>query len=161
MQQQLSLKPAHKIVQEYYKENAEKKQMLLFHEGNVAPAFARLLSRCGAQFGWKLVEQYGAAEITTWDIFYYIYALLHQPAYRQKYAANLKRDLPHLPFVAGVDTFWRYVAAGKRLAELHVHYEDQPEYPLEMIETPPRRWTGGWKRCACQKIRPKSSTTIF
>jgi hypothetical protein len=32
--------------------------MLLFHEGNVAPAFARLLSRCGAQFGWKLAEQY-------------------------------------------------------------------------------------------------------
>ena len=58
MQQQLSLKPAHKIVQEYYKEIAEKKQMLLFHEGNVAPAFARLLSRCGAQFGWKLAEQY-------------------------------------------------------------------------------------------------------
>jgi len=58
MQQQLSLKPAHKVVQEYYKEIAEKKQMLLFHEGNVAPAFARLLGRCGAQFGWKLAEQY-------------------------------------------------------------------------------------------------------
>jgi len=78
----------------------------------------------------------GDEVITKWDIFYYVYALLHQPAYRQKYAANLKRDLPHIPFVEGLETFWRYVAAGKRLAELHVHYEDQPEYPLEMVENP-------------------------
>lgn len=88
---------------------------------------------------WALEQfqaQYGAAEITKWDLFYYVYALLHQPAYRQKYAANLKRDLPHIPFVAGLETFWSYVTAGKRLAELHVHYEDQSEYPLEMIENP-------------------------
>jgi predicted helicase len=58
-----------------------------------------------------------------------------QPAYRQKYAANLKRDLPHIPFVEGVETFWKYVEAGKRLAELHVHYKDRPEYPLEMVES--------------------------
>jgi predicted helicase len=74
--------------------------------------------------------------ITKWHIFYYVYALLHQPAYRQKYAANLKRDLPHIPFVEGIETFWKYVEAGKRLADLHVHYESQPEYPLEMVENP-------------------------
>jgi hypothetical protein len=37
MQQQLSLKPAYKVIQEYYKGIAEKKQVMLFHEGNVAP----------------------------------------------------------------------------------------------------------------------------
>ena len=74
--------------------------------------------------------------ITKWDIFYYVYTLLHQPAYREKYAANLKRDLPHIPFVEGVETFWQYVEAGQRLAELHIHYEEQPEYPLEMVENP-------------------------
>jgi predicted helicase len=74
--------------------------------------------------------------ITKWDIFYYVYALLHSPAYREKYAANLKRDLPHIPFVDSVETFWKYVEAGKKLAELHVNYESQAEYPLEMVENP-------------------------
>jgi len=72
-------------------------------------------------------------EITKWEIFHYVYALLHQPAYREKYAANLKRDLPHIPFT---QDFWKYVEAGRKLAELHVHYENQPEYPLEMLENP-------------------------
>lgn len=28
---------------------------------------------------------------------------------------------------------------GKRLAEIHVHYEDQPEYPLKKIEKPGKK----------------------
>ena len=78
-------------------------------------------------------------EISKWDIFYYVYALLHQPAYREKYAANLKRDLPHIPFVETLDLFWKYVEAGRQLAELHVNYEGQAEYPLEMVENPEAR----------------------
>ncbi len=74
--------------------------------------------------------------ISKWDIFYYVYALLHAPAYREKYAANLKRDLPHIPFVDSVEQFWKYVEAGRQLAELHVNYEAQAEYPLEMVENP-------------------------
>ncbi|HAE59909.1 MAG TPA: DNA helicase [Anaerolineae bacterium] len=72
--------------------------------------------------------------ISKWDIFHYVYALLHSPAYREKYAANLKRDLPHIPFVDSVEKFWQYVEAGKQLAELHVNYEQQAQYPLEMVE---------------------------
>lgn len=71
--------------------------------------------------------------ITKWDIFYYIYGVLHSPAYREKYQANLKRSLPRIPFY---DDFWKYSEAGKKLAELHVNYESQPEYPLTKIETP-------------------------
>jgi predicted helicase len=37
--------------------------------------------------------------ITREDVFHYIYALLHHPAYRTRYAENLKRDLPRIPFV--------------------------------------------------------------
>jgi predicted helicase len=33
------------------------------------------------------------------DIFHYVYALLHHPAYRTRYAENLKRELPRIPFV--------------------------------------------------------------
>ena len=90
---------------------------------------------------WALEQfraHYKDEGISKWDIFYYVYALLHQPAYREKYAANLKRDLPHIPFVEDPSqvrqAFWRYAEAGKKLAELHVNYESQPEYPLEMVE---------------------------
>jgi predicted helicase len=33
------------------------------------------------------------------DIFHYVYALLHHPAYRTRYEENLKRELPRIPFV--------------------------------------------------------------
>jgi len=39
-------------------------------------------------------ERYSDDSITKEDIFHYIYALLHHPGYRERYAANLKRELP-------------------------------------------------------------------
>ena len=42
-------------------------------------------------------------------------------------AANLRR----IPFAPA---FWSFADAGRVLAELHVHYEAQPEYPLARIE---------------------------
>jgi predicted helicase len=60
-------------------------------------------------------------------------ALLHHPLYRERYAANLKRELPCIPFAPD---FRAFADIGKRLAEIHVNYEPQPEYPLERIEKP-------------------------
>ena len=77
---------------------------------------------------WALAEfrtHYGDDTLTKWDIFHYNYGLLHHPDYRKKYEANLKRDLPHIPFAKD---FWGFAEAGKRLADLHVNYESQPEY---------------------------------
>ena len=72
--------------------------------------------------------------ITKWDIFHYNYGLLHHPGYRKKYEANLKRDLPHIPFAKD---FWGFAEAGKRLAEIHVNYESQPEYDkLKFVQNP-------------------------
>ena len=84
---------------------------------------------------WALTqfqEHYRDANIAKWDIFHYTYALLHHPAYRERYQVNLKRDLPHIPFAPA---FWEFVEAGRQLAEIHIHYEDQPEYKLDLIET--------------------------
>jgi len=83
---------------------------------------------------WALAQfrsHYADESIDKWAIFHYVYALLHHPAYREKYAANLRRSLPRLPFAPD---FWSFAQAGARLAELHVHYEQQPEYPLEWVE---------------------------
>jgi hypothetical protein len=53
---------------------------------------------------WALSEfrtHYGDPNITKWDIFHYVYAVLHHPEYRERYAANLRRELPRIPFVGG------------------------------------------------------------
>jgi len=38
---------------------------------------------------------------TTHNVFYYVYGVLHHPSYREKFAENLKRELPRIPFVGG------------------------------------------------------------
>ncbi len=86
---------------------------------------------------WALSEfrtYYGDDTITKWDIFYYNYALLHHPVYREKYEMNLKRDLPHIPFAKD---FWGFADAGTALADLHVNYEFVLKCSeLKYIETP-------------------------
>ena len=99
---------------------------------------------------WALEQfrcHYEDDSITKWDIFHYVYGLLHHPEYRERYQANLKRELPRLPFTpdTGQESskgFWRFAKAGQRLSEIHVGYEDMPEYRLEFIETPdmPLNW---------------------
>ena len=85
---------------------------------------------------WALAQfraYYGDKTIGKWDIFHYAYGLLHHPIYRERYQANLKRDLPHLPYTPD---FWEFAKAGKRLGEIHIGYEDVEEYPLRFVETP-------------------------
>ncbi len=77
----------------------------------------------------KFRERYGAA-VTKRDIFHYVYALLHHPEYRTRYTENLKRDLPRVPLVPDAATFAAFVAAGARLADLHLTYETAAEFPL-------------------------------
>ena len=85
---------------------------------------------------WALAQfrsHYGDDTIDKWDIFHYVYGLLHHPAYRERYQADLRRDLPRLPFAPD---FRAFASAGARLAEIHVGYEEQSQYLLEQIETP-------------------------
>src|SRR5882672_2990590 len=66
-----------------------------------------------------------------WDIFYYVYGLLHHPGYRERYADNLKRELPRIPFAPD---FGAFATAGRELARLHVQYESLDPWPLvEMV----------------------------
>ncbi len=86
--------------------------------------------------GWALQAfrfQYQDETISKWDVFHYVYAVLHHPFYRETYQANLKRELPRVPFLLD---FWSYVKVGCRLGEIHISYEDQPEYQLDLIEKP-------------------------
>ena len=100
---------------------------------------------------WALEQfrsHYEDDAINKWDIFHYVYGLLHHPDYRERYQANLKRELPRIPFAPDTGSkkpsagFWKFAKAGQRLSEIHVGYEDVPEYPLTFIETPdmPLNW---------------------
>ena len=108
---------------------------------------------------WSLAHfrsHYRDDTITKWDIFHYNYGLLHHPDYREKYEANLKRDLPHIPFA---QDFWGFAEAGKRLADLHVDYESQPEYDkLKLAPKPdvPLNW-----RVEKMKILKDKSSLIY
>ena len=54
------------------------------------------------------------------NIFHYVYAVLHNPAYRVKYELNLKGEFPRIPFYAD---FWQWSAWGETLMALHLGYE--------------------------------------
>ena len=66
-------------------------------------------------------------KITKEAIFNYCYAVLHDPVYREKYALNLKREFPRIPFYAD---FWQWAAWGGELMKLHIGYESVTAYPL-------------------------------
>jgi predicted helicase len=85
---------------------------------------------------WALAQfrtHYKDKQIDKWAIFYYVYGLLHHPGYRAKFADNLKRELPRLPFAAD---FRAFAEAGRKLAGLHLDYEKLEPYPLTFEETP-------------------------
>jgi predicted helicase len=175
---------------------------------------------------WALEQfrsRYNDPSLSKWDIFHYVYAVLHHPEYRERYAANLRRELPRIPFASAgakalektpndaalkrpsstenlqndratannginvndqinvndrinvkdgvtveercfraasaskksralapegpavpgaraandIEVFHALAKAGQRIAEIHVHYEQQPEYPLRKTESLP------------------------
>lgn len=54
------------------------------------------------------------------DLLDYIYAVLHSPAYREKYKEFLKIDFPRVPYPKDADSFWKLVEKGKAIRELHL-----------------------------------------
>ena len=61
--------------------------------------------------------------ITKDAIFEYAYGILHAPGYRERFANDLAKALPRIPFAE----------TGRALMELHLGYENCEEYPLDLI----------------------------
>ena len=73
-------------------------------------------------------------------IFAYCYAVLHDPLYREKYALNLKREFPRIPFYPN---FAQWVAWGEALLKLHIDYEKVKPARLTRVDSPaPKRAEG-------------------
>jgi predicted helicase len=66
-------------------------------------------------------------------IFDYVYGVLHDPVYCEKYAQNLKREFPRIPFYAD---FWKWAEWGEKLTALHIGYEAAEPWPLERNDAP-------------------------
>lgn len=76
-------------------------------------------------------DHYKNRKISAEDIFHYTYAVLHHPAYREKYQINLTREFPRLPFYKN---FSRWVKWGKQLMDLHLNFEDAKPWPLKRTD---------------------------
>lgn len=89
----------------------------------------------------QFTDRYGkAAAITKDDIFAYVYAVLHDPAYRETYALNLKREFPRIPLYPD---FRKWRDWGQRLLDLHIGYETVEPFALTRTDTPdPKRAEG-------------------
>jgi len=76
---------------------------------------------------------YPGETINKEDLFYYVYGLLHSSDYRERYADNLAKELPRIPYVKTSADFWTFSKAGRNLADLHLNYETVEKYPLQII----------------------------
>ncbi|WP_375543257.1 type ISP restriction/modification enzyme [Corynebacterium pseudodiphtheriticum] len=66
------------------------------------------------------------------EIFHFVYGKLHDPGYRTKYAADLKKMLPHIETPTSRAEFDKFAVAGKELMALHVNYESVEPWPLDI-----------------------------
>ncbi len=87
---------------------------------NLTPGFiAELEKRLGLSFvsdgKGDLRKTFGPE-----DVFHYIYAVLHAPTYRRRYAEFLKSDFPRVPLTSDVKLFRALCGLGSELASLHL-----------------------------------------
>jgi predicted helicase len=89
----------------------------------------------------KFTAHYGEkAGVTKDTIFAYCYAVLNDPVYREKYALNLKREFPRIPFY---DDFAQWAGWGQQLLDLHIGYEKAKPFKFTRVDTPnPKRAKG-------------------
>jgi len=80
----------------------------------------------------ELFREHYQIEITKEQIFNYVYAVLHDPNYREKYEQNLKREFPRIPLY---ENFEQWAKFGKELMDLHLNYESVEQYPLKRIDS--------------------------
>ena len=76
-------------------------------------------------------DHYDDDAITKDAIFDYVYGILHAPSYREQFANDLSKMLPHIPYAPD---FRAFAEAGKALAELHLNYETCERYPHLKVE---------------------------
>ncbi|MDR2633317.1 MAG: hypothetical protein LBC51_06800 [Treponema sp.] len=103
-------------------------------KGQCLPLYIK--DQSGKQTGnvtdWALAtftKHYQNKTITKEDVFHYVYAVFHNPAYKEKYKDELRREHPAIPLYKDFRT---WAAWGKSLMDIHVNYETAEEYPAKI-----------------------------
>ena len=73
-------------------------------------------------------------EVSSEEIFYYIYAVLYSETYRTKYAEFLKIDFPRMPFTKDYNLFKKMSDYGKMLADLHLLKSTELDSPIARFQ---------------------------
>ena len=114
----------------YYYEEKETTQGNLFDQGQ-----DKYIRRDGiTDFIYGQAKKLYGDKVTKEDIFFYVYGFLHLPKYRAEFAADLKKSLPRIMLVKTPKVFWQISKAGRALADIHLHYEDQPHTAGVVVE---------------------------
>ena len=101
---------------------------------NIKPAFLKALAQSLSR---PMDGQYGLARgLEPEDVVHYIYAVLHSPGYRTRYAEFLKIDFPRLPLTSSLDLFRALAKLGGELVALHLM--ESPKLDKHIT-----KWIGG------------------
>lgn len=97
-----------------------------------------------------------AGEIDKREIFFYVYGVLHSPEYRERFANNLKKELPRIPLARD---FKAFAAAGHRLSQLHLNYENLPAWP-GLVEKGDPKNPGRTEKMSWGKAKDENGKTV-
>lgn len=103
------------------------------HHPNLDPRYLKALA---AALGVGVTPPFGLPEgVSPEDVFHFIYAVLHAPTYRSRYAEYLRSDFPRIPLPPEMATFRTLAALGERLVALHLLRDPAlaqggPAYPV-------------------------------
>ena len=99
--------------------------------------------------------------ITKQAIFHYVYAVLHDPQYRETYAQNLKREFPRIPLYGDSESiFWQWAGWGEALMALHIGYEQVAPFALVRGDVPDEKVRAAGQPPKCILKSDKDTGTI-
>ena len=114
----------------------DEKKLALHGEGerkpNLNPEFIRQIEQI-------------VGKTTPEKIFYYIYAVLYCPTYRERYQEFLRIDFPKIPLPPGAEAFEKFAEIGHKLVELHLLRAPELSNPVAKFH--------GEGDCVVQKIK--------
>ncbi|MEE1347983.1 MAG: type ISP restriction/modification enzyme, partial [Bacteroidales bacterium] len=114
----------------YYTEATPPAQPSLFGEADGRDS----MERHSALSPWAVAEareRYGAG-VTDEDVFFMVYGALHSPAWRARFADDLRKALPRREWPGSRERFRSLAEAGRRLARLHLLSETDAELNAEL-----------------------------
>jgi hypothetical protein len=74
----------------------------------------------GSNLHQDAIRDLGLGDLPAWDVFAYLYAVLHAPVYRAQYGDAWMDDFPRIPPPPGVAVFHELASLGKTLLDYHL-----------------------------------------